>query len=57
LTEGKPWNLYGVRTAANRQEALDLLQAGPMPNLILLDMLMPSRALVVPRPYSVLLRV
>ena len=32
---------YGVLLAANGVEALDLLRAGPRPDLILLDMLMP----------------
>ena len=32
---------YGVRTAANGREALGLLDGGPAPDLILLDMLMP----------------
>ena len=32
---------YGVLTAANGEEALSHLRAGPRPDLILLDMLMP----------------
>ena len=32
---------YGVAPAANGREALDLLRNGPIPDLILLDMLMP----------------
>src|SRR5262245_26845005 len=33
---------YQVSTAANGQEALDRLRAGPRPGLILLDLLMPT---------------
>jgi CheY-like chemotaxis protein len=33
---------YAVATAANGQEALEYLRAGPPPDLILLDMLMPG---------------
>ena len=32
---------YAVAAAANGQEAIDLLRNGPIPDLILLDMLMP----------------
>jgi CheY-like chemotaxis protein len=32
---------YSVSTAANGQEALDLLRSGPPPRLILLDLMMP----------------
>lgn len=32
---------YGVLGAGNGQEALDLLRAGPYPDLILLDLMMP----------------
>jgi len=35
-------NGFGVSEAAGGQEALDLLRAGPRPNLILLDLTMPE---------------
>src|SRR5438105_1241140 len=44
---GKPWRpscgtqVYEVMLAADGQAALDLLQRGSLPHLILLDMLMP----------------
>ena len=32
---------YGIATAANGREALEQLRAGPLPSLILLDLMMP----------------